>query len=113
MPKEITYFENDDVVVTTTRFITPDRTYYINGITSVGTYEVPPNNSLAWFLIIFGFILCIPAIIGLIMLFFAKGKFFVTISTAGGEKEAYWNHDWPTVRKIVKAIDRAILEQNG
>ena len=117
---EKSYFKNEEVSVSTTRFQVPGTTYPVNSITSVTNFVIAPKRGLSIGLGILGIILFLAGEIlyGVIFLGVAiliwiiqKTKFAVRISTAGGQVDAIISTDQAEIGKIVTALNEAIIER--
>lgn len=116
--QEQTFFSNGNVTVTNSRMIVDGHTYAMSNITSVAAASEVPSR--VW-----------PVVIGLFALFLAptqlwllvvglaaaavwlwvskKPKYWVSLSTSGGDKKAVWSHDREWIQSIVQAVNNAIV----
>jgi Family of unknown function (DUF6232) len=119
---EQTFFNEGHVQVTRTRVVIGNRTYPVNGITSIRTADIPPNVMKAFMLGLLGVVIIIAArgtaeaiVLGLIMigvavyLFMnAKSTHSIFFGTAGGEQEALSSFDSAYVNRVASAINDAL-----
>ncbi|MCH8172196.1 MAG: QacE [Proteobacteria bacterium] len=117
---EKSYFKNEEVSVSTTRFQVPGTTYPVNGITSVTNFVIAPKRGLPIVLGILGlaFLFMENYVFGLSFLgvailiwFLQKTKYAVRISTAGGQVDAIISTDQAEIGKIVTELNEAIIER--
>ena len=126
MEEEIV-FEDDDVKITNLRAIIGSKTYAIANVTSVGLSRIEPSTGLAFSLMLiggmaamfaiaaenwglagtFGFI----AVLGGIVVAQSKPSFAVTINSASGETKALKSQDEGRIRRIVDAMNEAIVRR--
>lgn len=115
------------IKVTSARFIVKDTTYAMSGITSVKTAVKRPSKVGPLVTIVLGalgvlsgltpsgggfaFVGLMIALIGVLWFRGTCPTYTVWIATASGEKEAYENTNGAFVRKVVKAINDAIVHR--
>ena len=118
---EKVYFQEGGVTVTKARFIVPDQTYAMSGITSVKAAIDQPLKGPAILggvgvlmmfsgdvvAIIFGFLL----IAGAILWFIKRKKHIVVLSTASGEAKAISSDNSSFIGKIIAALNEAIIDR--
>ena len=118
---EQTFFNQDDISVTNARVVIGGQTYAMSGLTSVRSIEEKPSRKGPIILGIVG-LLCLfvgettaiviglAAIGGAIAWFVnTKPTYFVGLVTASGESKALNSKDPDYIRKIVNAINEAII----
>lgn len=126
MAEEKVYFKDpkDRAVVTSARFIVPDGTFAVAGITSVKHASSGPPKMLA--------VLCM--IVGLLGMFLAKdgqagiplvilllgvvlaawpGRYSVMLSSASGESRALTSRDKAFITGVIAALNDAIVERSS
>ncbi len=125
---EKVFFEYDDVKVTNTRFIYGSNTFAMAGITSLKIRKQPPDY---WGLVILAILIfvCIvvmfsgqliggflgAAILSLIFwgaLKTMKTKYFIVLSTSGGEVEALTTQQLEYATRVTAALNEAIIYRN-
>jgi hypothetical protein len=122
-------FQDDTITVTNVRAVVRQKTTYaMSNITSVREFVEPRPTVLLLLGICFlllGFacisgpeIVSTLAILGLVagavlglLYFLLKPKLCVRIGTAGAETNAIWSHDAAWTRKVVEAINNAIVSR--
>ncbi len=132
---EVTYLQNDDVTVTSSRVLIGGKTYALSNLTSVSLVTVPPNNIYAVVVGSMGTVFGLVALgIGALLSFDGgkifgvsviivsiamaayeankqKTKYFVRIGSASGESNALWAHDEAYIQTIVSAINEAVVKR--
>lgn len=127
MSAETTYFQNDDVIVTNTRFIVRSQTFAMRNITSVKTVEIDPDSTQYGWLIIIGIGLVVfgfagssivagliglaGAALGVYQIWQQSSTFAVVLATSAGEVSAYNNQNRKLIAAIVEALNRSIVER--
>lgn len=119
--EEITFYQDLNVTVTPSRYITNSKTYAMRNISSVHPFEIVKSKTLPFILIavgllfaliedarIIGFILLA---VGFITLFLIENEFAVRISTNSGEVNSIVSKDKNYVQKIVDALNNAIIHR--
>lgn len=118
---EITFYQDGNVIVTQSRFVTASKTYAMRNISSVFLYEIIKSRKLPITLIVIGalmlasnsarlFGLCVLAL-GIVLLFLIKNEFAVRISTNAGESNSIVSKDKAYVQQIVTALNEAIIHR--
>lgn len=121
LQNEINFYQDVNVTVTQSRYITNSKTYAMRNISSVHTFEIVKSKTLPFILIavgllfaliedarIIGFILLA---VGFITLFLIENEFAVRISTNSGEVNSIVSKDKNYVQKIVDALNNAIIHR--
>ena len=129
MSEETTIYESEGIKVTNLRAVFAEKTYSVANITSVETKEIAPSGCLPIGLVIFGIFSIIGGISSFqdnwawliwgaiaIGLFVAVNKnsrssWAVNLTTASGEVKAYTSQDQETIKKIVDALNDAIVKK--
>jgi len=117
--KEITFYQDTNVQVTQSRFITNSKTYAMRNISSVHIFEIVKSRKLPVVLIaiglamlfsddarMFGFFIIA---LGGLILAFTKNEFAVRISTNAGEVNSIVAKDRDYIQNIVNALNDAIV----
>lgn len=120
---EKTYYTNGKVTVTDSRFIVPDQTYAMSGITSVKFETSKPSRTRPIVTILGGLFIAsrMPeATIWVHMAFIAPGalwlalqrtKYSVTVASASGEGKALTSKNAKFIRGVIDAINQAIVDR--
>ena len=130
MTEEKVIYEQGNIKITNMRAIFGDKTYAISNITSVTKKEktnlsafLPVaiivvgiafisfaffNEVINWIAIGFGVLMVVG---GYFVAMLLKTQYFVQIGSAAGEEQAYKSKSIVKVMDIVRAINRAIIEQ--
>jgi len=116
---EVTFYQDVNVTVTQSRFITNSKTYAMRNISSVHIIEIVKSRKLPIGLVIIGFLMAFSndlriagislLAIGVLALFLIKNEFAVRISTNSGEANSIVSKDKMYVQKIVNALNDAIV----
>jgi hypothetical protein len=116
---ERVFLEERAIRVTNARFIVPGNTFAMSGVTSVKHLEKDRSVIAGYVLIIAGvFLSLLPTLIamgvifilgGALYLWKCKGKFDVRLQTASGEIKALTSNDKEFVRRVVYALNEAIV----
>jgi hypothetical protein len=116
--QERTFFSNGNVTVTNARLIVDGQTYAMSSVTSVAAASETPSRLWSVLLGLFA-LMMIPAqvwpVVGVLaalavwMWVKQKPKYWVSLSTSGGEKKAVWSHDRDWIQSIVDALNNAIV----
>jgi Family of unknown function (DUF6232) len=117
--KEIMFYQDTNVQVTQSRFITNSKTYAMRNISSVHIFEIiksrkgPVLLMIAGGLMLFsdtariaGFLIIA---LGILILFLIKNEYAVRISTNSGEVNSIVSKDRDYIEKIVNALNNAII----
>lgn len=112
--EEKIFFQQDNIVVTNTRFSVDGQTYAMSGITSVKSKaEVVPMWAKV-ILFLLGLIL-IPlygfGLLVIIGIFFLKSRYSVMLSSASGETKALQSKDKALIDNIINALNQAIISR--
>lgn len=116
--EEKTFFEHEDVKVTNTRFVSGGQTYAMSNVTSVKSREDEPSRVGPGLILLFCIALfmsenyvggVIFGAIGLFWLLKQKTTYHVMLSTSSGETSALKTHQIEYVRKVVQALNDAII----
>jgi hypothetical protein len=117
MSDEKVFFEDRDVTVTSSRFLTFGKTQALSGITSVSSYVQKPNRKLPIILAIVGLIcfyfswiiavLVIAA--AAVWMYFQKTYYTIQLESASGTTDALTDTDNDFIFKVVDAINEAIV----
>lgn len=116
---EKTFFEYEDVRVTSARFISGSHTYAMSNITSVKAFEAKPKRIGGIIVLIIGLAIAINTpVVGLIIaaiaayyLYQQKTMYHVMLATAGGETSALKTHQREYLDKVVAALNQAIIHR--
>jgi Family of unknown function (DUF6232) len=114
---EQTFFEYDDVKVTSSRFITGGQTYAMSNITSVKPYEKKPSRFLGVVVLLLGLIVAMSSLsVGIVMvvcagiyLYFQKSIYHILLSTSAGETKALVTYQRDYLDKVIAALNDAIV----
>lgn len=119
--EETIYYQNGDVLVTNSRFVTGGKTYAMRNISSVQMGKIVPNNSF-WIIALLVSIIVIiagsmPAKFGAglfaVFCFLAirgsKTKYTVRINSNSGEVDGLASNDQAYINTIISAINQAII----
>ena len=129
--EETTYYQDNRVQVTNARAVIDGKTYSMLNITSVNSLKKSPQVLWPLFFLaigilgtITGIVLTIngePAtclaggiillIIGAAILFLNKTKYYVVIGSASGETQALQATDQEYVKKVISALNEAIIKR--
>lgn len=116
---EITFYQDGNVIVTQSRFVTASKTYAMRNISSVFIYEIIKSRKLPIVLLVIGVLLltsdsarlfgfCLLAA-GIGLLLVIKNEFAVRISTNAGESNSIVSRDKAYIQQIVNALNEAII----
>jgi hypothetical protein len=118
---EVTFYQDANVTVTQSRYITDSKTYAMRNISSVHIFEIIKSRKLPLILIVIGLLLLFPenskivgflvAAAGVILWFFIQNEFAVRISTNSGEANSIVSKDRAYIEKIVNALNKAIVHR--
>jgi len=119
LQQEVTFYQDVNVTVTQSRYVTNSKTYAMRNISSVHIFEIIKSKTPPIILIIlgtlmlfsvdlriFGFILIA---LGILILALIKNEFTVRISTNAGEVNSIVSKDRLYVQSIVNALNDAIV----
>ena len=118
---EVTFYNDNNVTVTQSRFVTHSKTYAMRNISSVHIFEIVKSKAKAVFVILFGVILLFSKdifYVGIILIALGiwwfisvKNEFAVRISTNAGEANSIISKDKAYIQKIVNALNEAIIHR--
>ena len=118
---EITFYQNANVIVTQSRFVTASKTYAMRNISSVFVYEIVKSRRFPVGLIVIGALMLasdstrifgiIGIGIGILILMAIKNEFAVRISTNAGETNSIVSKDRAHIQQIVDALNEAIIHR--
>jgi len=116
--QEISFFENNNVIVTQTRFIVAHKVFEIKNISSVKIRSVRVYRAIKLALALIGFLLMffnawrLPGIIlfsvAILSVYFTEEKFSVHLDTKSGETDSLISKDRDYIEQVVKAINDAM-----
>ena len=117
---EQTFFNENGVTVTNSRFITPGQTYAMSGVTSIRKLKITPSYKAPIITAIIGFISLgfgdsgiaigiLLIIAGIAWFILNKPTFVVVLSSASGEQEALSSKDEEFISRVVNALNEAIV----
>lgn len=118
---EKTFFQDANVTVTQSRFISQSKTYAMSNISSVSIFRKARNKFFDIALIIIGAVCLfsggarvvgfVMVLIGVLMLFLLKDTFSVRIQSNSGEADGFMSKDHDLILKIVNAVNDAIVHR--
>jgi hypothetical protein len=124
---EVTYYQDENVTITNARAVFCGRTYAIANIISVAGFKEPAERSPGIALAVIGLVIAACSnglganggiIFGVLLLIggialaaMAKPSYMVRIGSASGETDVLVSDNWRYVAKIVKAMNRAIINR--
>lgn len=117
---ETTFYQDNSVTVTQSRYVTHSKTYAMRNISSVHIFEiekskVPPIliilSGIAILLLGIFWIGLILIILGLLISFTIKNEYSVRISTNAGEANSIISKNKEYIKKIVNALNDAIIHR--
>ncbi|KAB2902829.1 MAG: hypothetical protein F9K35_03600 [Burkholderiaceae bacterium] len=117
--EEKTFFEYENVKVTNARFLVDGQTFAMSNITSVASAQDDPSRVGPILVMLFGFAMCasnlvaglIVAAIGALWWWKQKSTYHVMLKTAGGETKALTSNQEDYVRKVIAALNDAIVHR--
>jgi len=119
LQNELTFYQDVNVTVTQSRFVTNSKTYAMRNISSVHIFEIIKSKTLPVVMIIFGSMMLfsdasrvfgfILLAIGILILVSTKNEFSVRISTNSGEINSIVSKDRSYIQNIVNALNDAIV----
>jgi hypothetical protein len=126
MPEKV-YYNNNGYSVTSSRFTTPEKTYFMHDVTSVSyQYSNPSYATPIGFIFIgilsiitgsithFNLIIIIGAILsatGILLTIFRKKTYYIIFVSASGELEVMRTKDLALINKIHSALKKAIIDR--
>jgi len=121
LQNEVTFYQDVNVTVTQSRYVTNTKTYAMRNISSVHIFEIIKSKTLPIIMVIVGLLLLFTAeiriigfitmAIGILILIFAKNEFSVRISTNSGEVNSIVSKDRLYIQTIVNALNNAIIHR--
>lgn len=118
---EMLFYQDMNVTVTQSRYITNSRTYVMSNISSVHVFEIVKNRTLPIIMAFLGIMMlgsnnlkeigAVIALIGIVCLLIIKNDFAVRISTNSGEANSIVSRDKIYIEKIVNALNEAIVHR--
>ena len=123
MPEEKVFLEEAGIKVTSARFITPEKTFALSGVTSIGQGRIDPSYKGPLIAGAIGLLVLLAAdgaakIIGLAVLALAVWMFTqlkpthtILVNTASSEATAWSSKDGATVGRVVAALNDAIIHR--
>ena len=119
MAEEKVFFEQGDVKVTNSRFMTYGTTHSMSGITSVTQLIYKPNRigpiitaAVGLLCFFFSWLIAIIVIAGAVVWWFLqKTKYGVQMSSASGDQEALSSTDGEFINTVVAALNDAIVHR--
>ncbi|MEH3113754.1 DUF6232 family protein [Pedobacter terrae] len=119
LQNEFTFYQDGNVTVTQSRFVTNSKTYAMRNISSVHIFEIIKSKTLPITMIIIGVLMLfsdasrvlglILLTLGIFILAFTKNEFSVRISTNSGEVNSIVSKDRLYIQNIVSALNDAIV----
>ncbi len=121
LQNEVTFYQDVNVTVTQSRYVTNSKTYAMRNISSVHIFEIIKSKTLPIVMIIFGVLMLfsdssrvlglILLAIGILILALIKNEFSVRISTNSGEVNSIVSKDRSYILTIVNALNDAIVHR--
>lgn len=118
---ETTFYQDNSVTVTQSRYVTHSKTYAMRNISSVHIFEIIKSKNKAFFTALFGVIILFSKDVfwvGLIIIALGiwwfvsiKNEYAVRISTNSGEANSIISKDRKYIQKIVNALNDAIIHR--
>jgi len=119
LQNELTFYQDVNVTVTQSRFVTNSKTYAMRNISSVHIFEIIKSKTLPVVMIIFGSLMLFSDVsrvfgfillaVGILILVSTKNEFSVRISTNSGEINSIVSKDRLYIQNIVNALNDAIV----
>lgn len=119
LQNEITFYQDVNVTVTQSRYVTNSKTYAMRNISSVHIFEIIKNRTLPIVMVIIGLLMLfsessrvlgfILTAVGILILVLTKNEFTVRISTNSGEVNSIVSKDRSYIQNIVNALNDAIV----
>jgi Family of unknown function (DUF6232) len=118
--EEKVFLAEQGVTVTTTRFVVPSQIFTMSGVASVTFSKINPNRLFPIALIVIGLLVLVSGkgsiwhvvmflLPGVAWLALQRPKFAVVLSSASGESRALVSKDQEFVRRVVSALNDAII----
>jgi len=118
---ETTFYQDTQILVTQSRYVTDAKTYAMRNISSVHVFEIVKSKTVQVILITIGILLIFNddlRILGFLLLagsiaslFLIKNKYAVRISTNSGEANSLVSKDKVYIQQIVNALNDAIIRR--
>lgn len=117
--EEHTFFDQGDVKVTNSRFISNGQTYAMRNVTSVKPFKQNPPRVIGVVLALVGLAVMTQSfLVGLVILaiggailFMLKPTYHVLLATSSGETRALHSKDQSFVNQVIQAINDAIVHR--
>jgi hypothetical protein len=119
LQNEVTFYQDINVTVTQSRYVTNSKTYAMRNISSVHIFEIVKSKILPIVMVILGGLMLLSEAsrvlgfillaIGILILVLIKNEFTVRISTNAGEVNSIVSKDRLYVQNIVNALNDAIV----
>lgn len=119
LQNEVTFYQDVNVTVTQSRYVTNSKTYAMRNISSVHIFEIVKSKTAPVLMIIMGVLMLfandirilgfIVLVVGILILALNKNEFTVRISTNAGEVNSIVSKDRLYVQNIVSALNDAIV----
>ena len=117
--KEKIFLQENNVIVTHTRFTSGDKTFVMRNISSVTNHKIEKSRKWQKILIVSGSIAVLLddtrilglflIVLGVVWLFFIKDEFSVRIRSNSGETDGLISKDEEYIERIVYAVDDALI----
>ena len=119
MAEEKVFFEQGDIKVTNSRFMTYGTTHSMSGVTSVTQLIFKPNRigpiivaAVGLLCFIFSWWIAIIVLAAAVVWWFMqKTRYAVQMSSASGDQEALSSTDGELINKVVAALNDAIVHR--
>jgi hypothetical protein len=118
---ETTFYQDAQILVTPSRYVTDAKTYAMRNISSVHVFEIVKSKTLQVIVFIIGLLLMFNddlRILGFIFsagsigsFFLVKNEYAVRISTNSGEANSLVSKDKIYIQQIVNALNDAIIHR--
>jgi len=118
--QEKIFYQDNNVIVTQSRFISGGKTYAMSNISSVALFKKTKSRLFQILLIIVGVVLLFGdnkgygialAAIGGIALYLTKDDYIVRITSNAGEADGLISKDQKYIQKVVNAVNSAIIHR--
>lgn len=116
--EERTFFEYEDVKVTSARFVSGGQTYAMSNVTSVKPFEDKPSRFGGIVILLLGIAIMTTAsfMVGLLItaaaafyLYQQKTTFHILLATSAGETKALRTYQRDYLNKVIAALNDAIV----
>jgi hypothetical protein len=118
---ETAFYQDAEILVTQSRYVTNSKTYAMRNISSVHVFEIVKSKTAPVILAVLGFFLLFAndfRILGFLLLaggvaalFLIKNEYAVRISTNSGEANSLVSKDKGYIQNIVNALNEAIIHR--